>query len=113
MITVMSLRRVGSDWRMLLSSDVKSFLATVKQGLSGLPPDLKVSPLKIQAIGRLREGGDTVHLVYRASRTVNGSELPKVNALTLTRDDPDWAKIDRAASKDLAALIKSRVDPTP
>jgi regulation of enolase protein 1 (concanavalin A-like superfamily) len=110
-LVVMSARKVGDSWRLLLGSDVEAFVSSLKQSLADEPLSLEMTPIQVESLGRVPEGKDTLHLVYRGTRRINGSKVAKLNVLTLRRGDPDWSKASRNDPRELTDLIRRRVAP--
>jgi hypothetical protein len=108
-LTVMSLRHVDGAWKLLLSGNVDAMMATMKQAIAGAPPATQPAELTVQPLGRVPEGPDTVHVVYRPSRPSPANKEAKVSALTVTRDDPDWDRFQGTLDPALGALIKKKV----
>jgi hypothetical protein len=109
-MTVASLRRDGSGWKMLLTGDVEGMVAALKQGLaSGRPalPDLAAS--KVQAVGRVLEGNDTADVVYRMTTPMGTGSVTKLGALSVAKTDPEWATARDGNAENLTNLVRQKL----
>jgi hypothetical protein len=106
---VMSLRRQGANWAILLAGDTEVMLTIMKEELSGhqVTPDFKNS--KIHPLGRLLEGKDLVHVVYRIVTAFGDASHSKVAVVTVSRSDPGWdvAQLPATSGK-LIKLIREK-----
>lgn len=107
-IMVVSLRKDGPRWAMLLSGDAEATMAAMKQRFAANPavPDLRAT--KIQLIGQLLEGKDRAYVVYRTITPLGDTPLKKVSVMTIDKEEPGWAVVRSGDSDAIARLIKER-----
>jgi hypothetical protein len=108
-LNVMSLRKLADGWKLLPANDIDAFVAILKKAITGTFPDLKPGDIKIRPVGRVMEGADTVHVVYRGSAPLGGAEASKLKVLTVTRDDADWDKFNGPMDQAFNDLVAKRV----
>jgi hypothetical protein len=109
MTSVVSLRKDGPRWAMLLSGDIELMTFAMRQRLSAKPatPDSKAA--KIQLLGRVLEGTDRAHLVYRVTTPLGTTTIKKVNVLNLDDSDSEWQVFQEGDSASVIKLIKARL----
>jgi hypothetical protein len=108
-IQVASLGKHGTNWKMLLSSDVETMTLMMKQRISAKPaaPDLKAT--KIQPLGHFLEGSENAHLVYRIATPLGDTALKKVNVLSVKKSDPGWKVVRAGDTEAIIKLVKEQL----
>lgn len=64
---------------------------------------------KVQVLGHVNEGADTVHVVYRMAMTINGIPITKMDVMSLARSPVGWRGLLKGDVTALAAGIRAAV----
>jgi len=62
---------------------------------------------KVQVLGHVNEGADTVHVVYRMAMTINGIPITKMDVMSLARSPVGWRGLLKGDVTALAAGIRA------
>jgi hypothetical protein len=62
---------------------------------------------KVQVLGHVTEGADTVHVVYRMAMTINGIPITKMDVMSLARSPLGWRGLLKGDVTALAAGIRA------
>ena len=62
---------------------------------------------KVQVLGHVNEGSDTIHVVYRMAMTVNGIPITKMDVMSLARSPVGWRGLLKGDVSALAARIRA------
>jgi hypothetical protein len=62
---------------------------------------------KVQVLGHVNEGPDTVHVVYRMAMTINGIPITKMDVMSLARSPVGWRGLLKGDVTALAAGIRA------
>lgn len=62
---------------------------------------------KVQVLGHVNEGPDTVHVVYRMALTINGIPITKMDVMSLARSPVGWRGLLKGDVSALAAGIRA------
>ena len=62
---------------------------------------------KVQVLGHVNEGTDTVHVVYRMAMTVNGIPITKMDVMSLARSPVGWRGLLKGDVSALAAGMRA------
>jgi hypothetical protein len=62
---------------------------------------------KVQVLGHVNEGADTVHVVYRMAMTINGIPITKMDVMSLARSSVGWRGLLKGDVTALAAGIRA------
>ena len=65
---------------------------------------------KVQVLGHVNEGPDTVHVVYRMAMTINGIPITKMDVMSLARSPVGWRGLLKGDFSALAAGIRAAMD---
>ena len=65
---------------------------------------------KVQVLGHVNEGADTVHVVYRMAMTVNGIPVTKMDVMSLARSPVGWRGLLKGDVSALAAGIRAAME---
>ena len=64
---------------------------------------------KVQVLGHVNEGADTVHVVYRMAMTINGIPITKMDVMSLARSPVGWRGLLKGDVTALAAGIRAAI----
>ena len=64
---------------------------------------------RVQVLGHVNEGADTVHVVYRMAMTINGIPITKMDVMSLARSPVGWRGLLKGDVTALAAGIRAAV----
>jgi hypothetical protein len=108
---VLSLRKDGPGWGLLLSGDIESRLALLKQSLAGKPaiPRIDFAASRLEPLGRVTENGENGHAVYRLTSPIGDIPVTMVEVLSLGKADPGFAVLREGKPKEVARLIGQRI----
>ena len=62
---------------------------------------------KVEVLGHVNEGADTVHVVYRMAMTINGIPITKMDVMSLARSPVGWRGLLKGDVTALAAGIRA------
>jgi len=62
---------------------------------------------KVEVLGHVNEGADTVHVVYRMAMTINGIPIRKMDVMSLARSPVGWRGLLKGDVTALAAGIRA------
>ncbi len=65
---------------------------------------------KVQVLGHVNEGADTVHVVYRMAMTVNGIPITRMDVMSLARSPVGWRGLLKGDVSALAAGIRAAME---
>ncbi len=94
--SIASLKKVGSDWKLLLTSDQEKVLQALKARFETEPKtllDFHIELKKVDFLGRTTKA-DTTYLVFRSTTNFAGAPVTKVGVLPVVKTDKDWSAID-------------------
>jgi hypothetical protein len=63
----------------------------------------------IQVLGQVKEGADTVHVVYRMSMTVNNIPVTKMDVMTVGRSTHGWRGLLKGDVRALASSLRAAI----
>lgn len=108
-VNVVSLRRDGARWAMLLTGDLDGMVSMMKQKFAGSFefPDLTAS--RIEILGRLLEGDDKAQIAYRMITPMGGSSIQKSAVLTVNKADPGWPVAHLGKPEELSRLVSEKL----
>lgn len=114
--SVVSLKKEGSTWGMLLTSDIDKMMQMLKIQFAQRGAELKIDPeLKsVKVLGSITSGDDTFVLI-RSTTSVNGVDMQKVSPLAVKKTDAEYkllgeadrAELEKSIQKKLGAFIEA------
>lgn len=118
-VNVISMKKDGARWAMQLSGDLDGMVLVMKQKVAGSldMPDIAASRVEVQ--GRLMEGEDKAHIVYRLLTPLGTSTIRKMGVVTVAADESGWATAKDGTNDERAKLVKEKLgltrlqDPRP
>ena len=112
--SVVSLRKEGTTWGMLLTSDIDKMMQMLKTQFAQPGAEIKIDPeLKsVKVLGSITSGDDTFVLI-RTTTSVNGIDMEKVSPLAVKKTDAEYkllaeadrAQLEKSIQKKLGAYI--------
>ncbi|MCC6979449.1 MAG: hypothetical protein IT343_14085 [Candidatus Melainabacteria bacterium] len=108
--SVVSLKKEGSTWGMLLTSDIDKMMQMLKLQFAQSGGELKINPeLKsIKVLGSITDG-DNTFVVIRSTTAVNGIDLDKVSPIEVRKTDPEYKLLGEADRAELEKSIKQKL----
>jgi hypothetical protein len=106
---VISLRKLGANWRLLPGEELEGMIPLLKQKITGqlIMPDLAAAEVKV--LGSHRIGNKINYVVYRLTTPLGDSKVSKIDVVSLTPDDAIWARIQKWNGEPLDALIRQKL----
>jgi RNA polymerase sigma factor (sigma-70 family) len=108
-LSVANLRKDGQRWAMEVPEDLATFVESNKQMAHNKLWTLLLLRQKVsgdEPLGRLLDGPDTAHVVYRQVTTFGDSALSNTRILTVRKSDPAWPEALAGKPEGLATLIE-------
>ena len=65
---------------------------------------------QVQILGRVNEGADTTHVVYRMAMTINGIAITRMDVMSLARSPFGWRGLLKGDVSGLAAGIRAAIE---
>ncbi len=87
------------------------FMQFVGSQEPSLQEALKTSRMRV--IGHIPEGGDTVHVVYRMTMTVEGITMTRLDVFSLRQHGETWRGLLAGDVSALAAALRAALEPYP
>ena len=88
-------------------SDTAVFAALMRMTTQDADVAELLKNAKVQVLGHVNEGPDTVHVVYRMAMTINGSPITKMDVMSLARSPVGWRGLLKGDFSALAAGIRA------
>lgn len=107
-VKVISLRKDGETWGLLLGGDVEAIIASLKQRLKGRPGplDFDFAASKVEPLGQSAEGAQRAHIVYRLTTPFGNSKVTKIDVVSVGEADPGWGLLKSGKPEDLTKLVE-------
>ena len=91
-------------------SDTAMFEALLRYSTNSSPELASVfRSAKVQILGQVNEGPDTVHVVYRMQMTVEATPVTTMDVVSLTRSAAGWRGLLKADMSAFAAAIRAAI----
>jgi len=87
-------------------SDTAVFAALMRMTTQDAGVAELLKSAKVQVLGHVNEGPDTVHVVYRMVMTINGIPITKMDVMSLARSPVGWRGLLKGDFSALAAGIR-------
>ncbi len=88
-------------------SDTAVFAALMRMTSQDTDVAQLLKTAKVQVLGHVSEGADTVHVVYRMAMTINGIPITKMDVMSLARSPVGWRGLLKGDFSALAAGIRA------
>lgn len=88
-------------------SDTAVFAALMRMTTQDADVAELLKSAKVQVLGHVNEGPDTVHVVYRMAMTINGIPITKMDVMSLARSPVGWRGLLKGDVSALAAGIRA------
>ena len=88
-------------------SDTAVFAALMRMSTQDADVAELLKTAKVQVLGHVNEGADTVHVVYRMAMTINGIPITKMDVMSLARSPVGWRSLLKGDVTALAAGIRA------
>jgi hypothetical protein len=88
-------------------SDTAVFAALMRMTSQDTDVAALLKTAKVQVLGHVNEGADTVHVVYRMAMTINGIPITKMDVMSLARSPAGWRGLLKGDFSALAAGIRA------
>jgi hypothetical protein len=88
-------------------SDTAVFAALMRMTTQDADVAELLKSAKVQVLGHVNEGADTVHVVYRMAMTINGIAITKMDVMSLARSPVGWRGLLKGDFSALAAGIRA------
>ncbi|WP_143206274.1 hypothetical protein [Singulisphaera sp. GP187] len=110
-VKVISLRKNGETWGMLLSGTVEATIESLKLRVKGKSefPQFNYAASKVEPLGQLPEGEQKAHVVYRLTTPLGNSKVTKIEVLSLDETDPGWSVLKTGKTDNLTTLIEQSI----
>jgi hypothetical protein len=87
-------------------SDTAVFASLMRMTMQDADVAELLKSAKVQVLGHVNEGADTVHVVYRMAMTVNGIPITKMDVMSLARSPVGWRGLLKGDVSALAAGMR-------
>jgi hypothetical protein len=91
-------------------SDTAVFAALMRMTMQGADVAELLKTAKVQVLGHVNEGADTVHVVYRLAMTINGIPITKMDVMSLARSPVGWRGLLKGDVSALAAGMRAAME---
>src|SRR5882762_7660604 len=88
-------------------SDTAVFASLMRMTMQDADVAELLKSAKVQVLGHVNEGADTVHVVYRMVMTINGIPITKMDVMSLARSPVGWRGLLKGDFSALAAGIRA------
>lgn len=108
---VVSLKKDGPNWGMLLTSDLDKLMQMLKLQFANQPAGtLQFTPeLKgVKLLGSIISG-DTAYLVFRSTTSINGAPLEKVGQIEVQKTEPEYKLITANDKAGLEKMLQKKL----
>jgi hypothetical protein len=106
---VVALRRSGNDWLMQLTGEMEGLPAAFKQKVKGTVAFPDLAAAKVERLGQIVDKNQTLQIVYRVTLTVGEAKISKLGALSVKKDDPDLAQLQKADDPKTVELFRKKI----
>jgi uncharacterized protein (TIGR03066 family) len=103
----------AKDLKNVLAWEPKEFFVRFMKGYASAPLKVKWASATIRVLGMIPEGSDQVHMVVRATRTIEKAEISRVDVVTLKRSGREWKMLLPSELRVVAKTIKRLGPPGP
>jgi hypothetical protein len=88
-------------------SDTAVFASLMRMTMQDADVAELLKSAKVQVLGHVNEGADTVHVVYRMAMSVNGIPISKMDVMSLARSPVGWRGLLKGDVSALAAGMRA------